>query len=130
MSRSMRPVVLFAFGMTLAPAATGCRDQALGDSYPMVLEADGRPLLPTTGRTYDARIREGTAQAIGLQGDDGSPPVLPDRKSAEPSSADGASPVGAIRDAFRNLNDLARKAFGGPQPVEQPDDPDSDDSNQ
>ncbi|MCH7719388.1 MAG: hypothetical protein IH988_00160 [Planctomycetes bacterium] len=124
----MRRVLLFVLGMMLVPAAMGCRDRALGDSYPMALEAEGRPLLPTTERTYDARIMEGTAQAIGLQGDDGVPSRRPDRKSAESSRAGG--PFGAIRDAFRNLNEVARKALGGPQPDKQGGDPDSDDSNQ
>lgn len=128
MSRSMRRVLLFALTMMLTPAGMGCRDQMLSDSYPMALDADGRSLLPTTERTYDARIMEGTAQAIGLQGDDGVPSTRPDRKSAKASDSEGV--FGAIRDAFSNLNEIARNALGGPQPDQQDGDPDSDDSNQ
>lgn len=128
MSRSMRRVFLYALAIMLTPAGMGCRDQAWSDSYPMAMEADGRRLLPTTERTYDARIMEGTAQAIGLQGDDGAPSTRPDRKSADSAGAGGA--FGAIRDAFSNLNTIARNALGGPQPDQLDGDPDADDSNQ
>ena len=127
MSRSMRRVLLFALPMMLTPAGMGCRDQVSSDSYPMALEVDGRPLLPTTQRSYDARIVQGTAQAIGLQGDDGVPTTRPDRKTAKPSGAGGA--FGAIRDAFSNLNQIARNALAEPQADHHDDDSHSDDSD-
>lgn len=125
MKRSMKQVLLLVLLTMLAQTAMGCRDQTVGDSYPIALGVDGRRLLPTTRRSYDPRILEGTAQVIGLQGDDGSPFRLQDRESGVSTGSDDASSSGAVQSVFSKLNELARNALGGPQPGG----PDSDDSN-
>ncbi len=128
MSRSMQRVVLFALAMMLLPTGMACRDQVMGDSYPMVLVSEGRSLLPTTARFYDPRILEGTAQAIGLLGDDGAAPTQAVPGDADPSDADSGN--GADDDALNHLDEVVPEASGEPQPDQQDSDPDADDNNQ
>jgi len=116
----MRRRLLFVTVLLTASATTGCRDQTVGDRYPVVFEIDGRPLLPAAGRSYDARILEGTAQAIGLEGGDGVPAA--GSRSRRPGGGDGGEgegegegegdgDFGSIRDAFREFNEAAKKAL-------------------